>query len=138
MLICFSVIISSWTSCHIRTYRSTSTFEYHILFHSAVQFMTCLKRPLSMNIYTILIKNGTAMNMLLLLPTWQCASMVYIPKGSISSPKKLCIKFSYIFLNVPQKFFINLYIYICSNLYLSHQLCENKPLLYILINVDDY
>lgn len=92
-----------------------------------------------MNIYTILIiKNGTAMNMLLLLPTWQCASMVYIPKGSISSSKNLCIKFSQIFLNVPQKYFINLYIYIFVAIYMSHQLYKNKSILYILINVDDY
>ena len=52
-----------------------------------------------MNIYTILIiKNGTATNMLLLLPTWQCASTVYIPKGGTSSSKNLCIKFFHRYL----------------------------------------
>lgn len=79
MLMCCSAIIYFLLDIHIRTYRSTSTFHYHIPFYSAIVHNLFNLAPVNEHLGCFrffIIKNKTAMYMLLQLPTWRCASMV--------------------------------------------------------------
>ena len=144
MLMCYSVVIySSWTSSHIKMYRSDLPQPFSTTYYFTLQqFMTYLMRPVSMNIYVVLgssfLRTGlqwTCFYYCLLLGVHLRCNFL---KQHFIDSKDLCIKiFNRHFQMFLKKSCINLYIILHQCIFEPLAIMR-KLILYILVNVEHY